>query len=210
MVARARRCFEASAVEDGDVAAAVADQLALLQRLRRLGDADAPHPEHVPEEFMRHAESVRLHAIVRHQQPAREARLHHVKAIARGGLRDLRHQRMGIAVQLPLQRQAEPEFLAEARRGHPQRRPAALHQGANRRLAVPQHERDADHALAADEADFQGEVAVRQRQQRHQGGAGKVDMADRLARFVEHLAEGQRDRLEPREQTLELLARDGG
>src|SRR2546430_11496028 len=41
-VAGAGRRFEPAMIEDGDVAAAVGDQLAPLQRRRRLGDADAP------------------------------------------------------------------------------------------------------------------------------------------------------------------------
>ena len=143
-VAWASRCFEASAVEHGDVAAAVTDQLSSLWRGRGFGDADPPHSP----------------------------------ACARGT-----HASCGI----------DPTL-----------------RGRGSRHIVSQHQRNADHALAADQADFQGQVAVRQRQQRHQGGTGKVDMADRLPWLVEHLAEGQRDRFEPGEQTPILLARDGG
>jgi hypothetical protein len=39
---------------------------------------------------------------------------------------------------------------------------------------------------------------------------GEIDMADRLPRLVEHLAEGKRDRLQPGEKTLILLSRYGG
>ena len=88
-VAAATRPLEAALVEDADIAAGVLDQLLPLQRGRRFGDSDPAHAEHVREKFVRHAELGRMHAITRHQEPARKARLHYVEAVARRGLRDL-------------------------------------------------------------------------------------------------------------------------
>src|SRR5712671_6980882 len=67
LVALASRFFEACPVEDGDVAAAVTDQLALLQRMGGVGDGDPLHSQHVAEEFVRHAELIRLDAVMGHQ-----------------------------------------------------------------------------------------------------------------------------------------------
>src|SRR5947207_1569831 len=103
-VEHAARGLEAAIVEYPDVAAGVLDQLLSLQRRSGFGHSDPAHAEHVREEFVRHAELVRAHAIPRHQQPAREARFHHVEAVAGGRLRDLLHQRMDIAVDGALQR----------------------------------------------------------------------------------------------------------
>ena len=106
VVAPASRRLETRAVQHRDDAAAVADQLALLQRLRRPGDPDASHPEHVSEELLRHAKAIGFDAVVGHQEPASEAPLNHVKTIARGGLRDLGHQGVNVAVQFSPQRRA--------------------------------------------------------------------------------------------------------
>ena len=52
VVAQIEPAFQAAAVEHRDRAAAVADQLALLQCPRSLGDADPAHAQHEGEEFM--------------------------------------------------------------------------------------------------------------------------------------------------------------
>ena len=59
LVAGAGGGLEASSIEDPDLAAAVADQPSSLQRARGLGDADPPHSQHVPQEFVRKTEVVR-------------------------------------------------------------------------------------------------------------------------------------------------------
>src|SRR2546426_1851008 len=46
----------------------VGDQLAPLQRRRRLGDADAPHAEHVRKELVSQVELARAHPVARHQR----------------------------------------------------------------------------------------------------------------------------------------------
>jgi hypothetical protein len=69
-----------------------------------------------------------------------------------------------------------------------------------------QRERNADHAFAADHADFQGHVVVHHRQQRNQRIAGKVDMPDLLPGLVEHVAELQLDPLQTGTQAPVVLA----
>ena len=80
------------AIEDREVAAAVADELAPLQRGRGAGDAHTPDAEHVREEFVRDVELAGVGAIAGHQQPARQARFDEVKSRARGGLHELRQE----------------------------------------------------------------------------------------------------------------------
>src|SRR5581483_201235 len=125
-VTLAGRRLEALAVEDADAAAAVLDQLAVLQRGRRPRDADPAHAEHVREELLRQAEFVGAHPVARHEQPAREALLDLVKAVARRGLGNLGEQRVRVAVDALLQRRGLAHFPGEARRRHPQRAAGAL------------------------------------------------------------------------------------
>src|SRR2546428_5803981 len=187
-------------IEDGDVAAAIRDQLAPLQRRRRLGDADAPHAEHVRKELVRQVELAEARRVARHEQPAREARRHPVEAVGRGGVRDLRHERVRIAMELPLKGGAGPDLLAKACRAHAQGRAAALHQRANRGHADAERQRNADHAFAADQADLERKPALHQRQQRNHAVGRKIHVANRLAWLVEHVAEHEGDRLQAGEQ----------
>src|SRR5258706_14265236 len=59
-VAAARRGLEPGAIEDRHLAARIDDELAPLQRARRLGDADAAHAEHEGEELVGDMEGLRM------------------------------------------------------------------------------------------------------------------------------------------------------
>lgn len=61
--------------------ARVRDQSAPLEIARRARDADTAHAEHTRQELVRELELVRLHAIARHEQPARTARFERVEGI---------------------------------------------------------------------------------------------------------------------------------
>ena len=209
-VAAAGGGFQPGMIDDADVAAPVADEAAPLQGGGRRGDPDPAHAEHVREELLREVEFPRADAIARHQQPAREARLDPVKAIARGGLGDLRHQRGGVAMQRALQRDARPQALAQARGAHAQRAAAALHQGAHRRDADAERERDPDHALVPHQPDFERAAAVDDGEQRHYRAAGEVDVAHRGAGLVEHVAEDERRGREARRELPVGRARQRG
>jgi hypothetical protein len=127
-----------------------------------------------------------------------------------GRLRDLRHHGVDVAVQLALQRRAVAQLGAEARRAHFHGGPGALNQCAHRRNVDTERQGNSDHALAPHQPDFEREVAFHQREQRDQRLAGKVDVPDRFAGFVEHLAEGQVDGSEAGEQPQVGLARQRG
>src|SRR5688572_9250319 len=102
-VAATRRRFETFLIENRDIAAAVTDQFTPLQRTGSLCYADPPHAQHVGKKFLCQTKPVCAYAIARHKQPAGKASFDHVKTVARGGLRDLDHQYMDIAVQRLLQ-----------------------------------------------------------------------------------------------------------
>src|SRR4030095_11184164 len=77
LVAHARCGLEASPVEHGDIAAAVMDEVALLQSARRFGDAHSADAKHQGQEFLRYMKCARVRAILGHQQPAGEAGFAH-------------------------------------------------------------------------------------------------------------------------------------
>src|SRR5579863_3078009 len=95
-VALAGMADQAAAVDDRDVAAVVADKAGALQSAGRNRNAGTLHAQHHGQEFLREQKLVRLHAVVRHQQPATTSLLYGVKVIARGRLRDLVEEGMRI------------------------------------------------------------------------------------------------------------------
>jgi hypothetical protein len=74
VVTRARSRFESLAIKDIDLTTDVTDELLLLQLARSDGDATSAYPEHVGEVFLREMEMISMRAVMRHQQPARQAR----------------------------------------------------------------------------------------------------------------------------------------
>src|SRR5688572_21185057 len=80
-VTPATRRFEAIAIENPDLAAAVADQVSLLERAGSPVDRRAQHSKHVPQKLLRQDELLRQYTVAGHQQPAREAGLDRVKTI---------------------------------------------------------------------------------------------------------------------------------
>ena len=69
-VALARATEQAAAIDDRDVAAFVADEAGPLQGARRSRNARPLYPQHHGQELLRQQKLIRVHAIVRHQQPA--------------------------------------------------------------------------------------------------------------------------------------------
>src|SRR6202158_2816936 len=113
VVASAGSGLESKPVKNRDIAAAVMDQTALLQRSRRLGDADSADAEHQGQDFVRDTEGARVRAILGHQQPAGKPLLDHMKARAGRFLGELAQMDEDIAVNLALQRPAASEFATE-------------------------------------------------------------------------------------------------
>ena len=58
-IALAYPCFQLTAIEYGNVAAAVMDQSRRLQPSSRLRDAFAAHAQHIGNQFLRHRQLVR-------------------------------------------------------------------------------------------------------------------------------------------------------
>ena len=205
-VAFAREAFQATAIEDRDVATPVADETGPLQGARRGGDAGPLHPQHHCQEFLREQKLVRLHAVVRHQHPAAGSLLDVMKMIARGGLCDLIEEGVGIAQQRDSHRSALRQFPLEQGCLHAQSGTRNLDVSAGGRLVVAEHQGQTHHALAADRAHL-GRLAVRHRvDQGADAGLDEVDKPDGLVGFVERLPVLQRNRLKMREKSLVIRA----
>jgi len=80
-VALAGGVFEGGAVDDLNVAAAVADQSCALQEARCERHRGAAHAEHLAEKFLGERDGVAAHTIVGLQQPATEPRFQCVQAL---------------------------------------------------------------------------------------------------------------------------------
>jgi hypothetical protein len=96
------------------------DEPGLLEQPRRHGDTGAVDTEHHRQELLRHRELVTARPVMRHQQPARQALVERLVAIAGGGLRHLRLEGERVAEQQRPQRRALLDRLAEGARAEPQ------------------------------------------------------------------------------------------
>ena len=68
------------------------------------------------------------------------------------------------------------------------------------RYAYTQHQRHSEHALVADETDFQPYTVVDRCDKGNEAIEGEVGMANRLARLAENLAEVQLDMVTVRQE----------
>ena len=85
----------------------------LLELAGGLGDAFAPHAEHVRDEFLGHGQLVARQSVKRKQQPATQLLVDRVMSIADCGLGLLGDERLGIAQQDVLQLAVTMKFLLE-------------------------------------------------------------------------------------------------
>jgi hypothetical protein len=136
--------------------------------------------------------------------------LDRVEAVADGRLRHLRHQRLRVAQQQPLERAAPRELLPEHLRLHPEGVPGALHDGAVGHGVAAHEERDADQALATRHAHLGRGAVLHQVEERDDGGGGEIDVALPPAGLVDDLAEREGDAPEVRPEPLKLLLGEPG
>ena len=178
-----------------------------MQGARRSRNAGPLHPQHHGQELLREQKLIRLHAVVRHQQPAATSLLYGMKLIARGGLRDLVEEGVSIAKHHRSHRSASRQFLLEQRCLHSQAGTGNLDVNAGGRPVVAQHEGQTHHALVADRSDL-GRLAVRHGV--HQGadaGLDEIDKSDGLVSTVERLPVLQRNTLKMRAKPLVIPRR---
>lgn len=100
-IAFAGSVLQALAIDDRDDAALITDQAFTLQGARSSRNACALHPQHHGQELLGEQKFIRIHTVVRHQQPAATSLLQRMKMIARGRLRDLVEEGVSIAKHAP-------------------------------------------------------------------------------------------------------------
>ena len=133
-----------------------------------------------------------------------------VVAVAHRRLRHLGYQRLGVAQQQMQHRTRSIELLFHQLRFQPKPLTGALHhRTAGGRLSA--HEQgNADDALIADHGNLCRGAVLHDIQQRDDGGRWKIDVAQRSARLVKHLAQRQVDGFQERQPALRLCIRQRG
>src|SRR5476651_1753985 len=119
-VTLAREPLETATIEDRDDPSTIADESGALQAAGRTRDPGPLHPQHHGQEFLREKEFIRLHAVMSHQHPTAATLLKGMKVIARGRLRDLIEQGVGIAMHDRPHRRASRQLSLERSRLHPE------------------------------------------------------------------------------------------
>ena len=204
LVTLARRALESAPVEHCDLAALVMNEVAPLQRARRLGHANPADAKHLGQKLLRDMKRRSVSAILKHQQPARQSRLDHVEARAGGRLLELAQMDEDITVDFAPQRPALFELTAEELAVQSQRGPGAPHRCAHRRSVHPERKRNPEHAFAADERDFERGGIVHPHAERDEAADGEVDVGEALHRNMENLAEGKLDLFTTVEQLAQI------
>src|SRR5438045_1277926 len=113
-------------------------------------------------------------------------------AVAYGGLRHLRDQRLRVAQQQNLQGAATFEFLLHDRSPQPVALAAALHNGAARRRLAAHEERDPDYAVVADDGDLGRSAVLQYIEERNDRATREIQVALGTARFVHRRSKRQR------------------
>jgi len=128
---------------------------------------------------------VRMRPIASHQQPACQPCFDHMETLAGGGLGQLHQRDIQVAIQRTAQHGADRELIEKLSRFDPPRPACALHQPTLRCEVHAQHQRDAQHALVADQSHFDLVVVSRRGNQHHEAVEGEKYMTDGLAWFAQ-------------------------
>src|SRR5712692_7142229 len=180
-VAFAGEILERRAVDDVNLAAAVADHSRALQQAGRNGHRGPADAEHLPEKFLRQRDRIAVDAVARLQQPATKPRLERMQRIARDRLLDLSEQ------QVVVPDRELPDGLAFARYGvelggrEPACRARQLDDGAPDRAARAERRAAADDARPTERHGLDRGAVLHERNHRNHGAMRKIDLLDRAA-----------------------------
>src|ERR1044072_2156422 len=130
-------------VEDGHLPPCVANHLLFLEKAGGPRHYGTGHAEHHRQELVLHLELAPRRVVVRHQQPAREALVHGMRADAGRRLRDLCEERVTVASQHVWERAAPPEFVSERPGLHAHGAARQLYECAGRGRLRPKRHRGA-------------------------------------------------------------------
>src|SRR6266702_3681612 len=184
--------FQTSAIEDGDTAAAVADQAGPLQGPRGLIGAATIHPKHLGEKLLGGPELIRAREVLRGQQPTTETLACRVELIAGARLGELDDQGMHVVQEELVERPAAIELPPEHIGLHSPRRARPLHHDSVGKRMRFENDGDTDDTLAADQADLDGRPILGLGEDGDDGRLREVRRLHGSARLVEDLAGLQR------------------
>ena len=128
-------------------------------------------------------------------------------AIAHGGLRHLRDQRLRVAQQQDLHAPVAMELVLEPLAHQPVSVAGALDDRPARRRLAPHEQGDPDDAFVADHRNLRGRAVLHHVQERDDRIGWKVDMALHIAGLVQHFAEWHGNESQMRIEALALLRR---
>src|SRR5580704_1745841 len=165
-VAFAGSVLQSRAVEDGYGAALVLDQAAALQNSRRQTHAGTPGAKHLGQELVGDVEYSRVDPVLAHEQPACQALLDFMQAVASSNLRDLQalDQHVAVPYQPHLRRRAEGIY--QNGRLHSEPASQDLHDCPVRSPVQPDREGRAHNSLFTDNCHFDASTVAGEHDQR--------------------------------------------
>ncbi|SIT52025.1 hypothetical protein BN2476_1670002 [Paraburkholderia piptadeniae] len=208
-VALARAGFEAFAVEDADVPAAVVDEAVAVEFAGGFGDAFAAHAEHVGDQLLGDVELGGSAAVGLEQQPSAQLPAQGVMAVAGGRLGDLGEQRVHVEQHEAAHEVGAGEVLSQGVSAHAVGEAGALDLHAvGHGFAAGEHGH-AGHAFAADGGDLDTAAVFHGGEQGDDGGGGEVDVMDALGGIAQQLLGAQVNEFEMWREGLPFVGRQG-
>jgi hypothetical protein len=183
--------FQPLAVNDGDAAAAVVDQLPACQHPGCGGDATAAHAEDIGQHGVGEIKTVGVGTVVGEQQPLGQPCFQHMEAGTGRGLRQLGDEPVHVAVEPLTQGGMLGQHAAKMRALHAPGTAGTLYLGAQRGRDCAQYQRQAEHAFIADQRHLERGAAGDGRHQGDETAGGKIHIADAVAGFGENFAKAQ-------------------
>lgn len=128
---------------------------------------------------MRERQLIAVHAVMDHQEPARQPLFQLASAVGHGRIARLNEEGMSVVQQRTAKCGTLVDGLTEIRARDPLRVAGKLHENIVRRAVGFHEDGDACHALTADDPDFDNVLAGAIGDDRSEAMLGKIDVVDR-------------------------------
>ena len=173
--------------------------------MQRHGDTGAAHPQHHGQKFMGQRHGIGVHAVMRHQQPARQPLFQLGAAIGQGGMGGLDHEGLGRFQHQRGQAGAFAQCLGKGTRRHAIAVAGDLHIAGMLGSGVAHDQRHPGHAFLANDADLDAMIVGIDSHNGHHADFDKIDMGDGLAGDFDDLALFEVDWLQMRRDQIPIL-----
>jgi hypothetical protein len=207
LITLASGSFQSLTVQDFDGAAGIVDDALALETGGGQADAWAVGAEHGGQEIVGDGDRSTIDAILGDEEPAREAFLDIVKAIAGGRLSDLQSEDGGVAADGSAKYGRFRERVAKFRCGQLESTGFAgdLNDFANWAAVQAEDCGNTSQAFSTENADFNGLAVGSLNDQRDQASIGEVDILNVTIRFIEAAPLGKIEKFQRWAQTLEFM-----